>query len=319
MQSKRLMSTGFAAIALLGAGCAGEAAAPSPFDAGPATLTIHLTDAPGDVLEAWVTIDQVYLQGTGGRVVLRDEPYTVDLATLENTSTVLLEDVEVPDGNYGQLRFVVSGACLVVDDNVDGQDPVETRVYATSQDYAGCPEGTEVYGELRTPSFSTSGLKVTLPEGGLTLLPGGSMNLLVDFNVAESFGHQAGNSGAWVMHPVIRATSVTTERPVSVTLALGEGVTLPTDVTLAAFSAALSTNGGEPVILPFEDPDEDGIFTASFGFMAEGSYELQLTWDDATTGIATITTTPELPYAFDVPGEAMPIAITITGWAPPST
>jgi hypothetical protein len=135
----------------------------------------------------------------------------------------------------------------------------------------------------------------------------------VDFDVSESFGHQAGNSGAWVMHPVIRATSVTTERPVSVTLALGDGVTLPTGVTLAAFSAALSTNGGDPVDVQFEDPDADGIFTASFGFVSEGEYQLQLTWDAEGTGIATITTTPELPYTFTVPGETMPIAFTITG------
>lgn len=64
-----------------------------------------------------------------------------------------------------------------------------------------------VDGVLQTPSFDQSGLKVNLPQGELEL-EGESTTWLVDFDVAESFGQEAGGSGQWVMNPVITGTAV---------------------------------------------------------------------------------------------------------------
>jgi hypothetical protein len=55
------------------------------------------------------------------------------------------------------------------------------------------------------PSFGTSGLKVKLP-GDLLVVDDDDHVILVDFDAAQSFGQVAGNSGQWVMHPVITAS-----------------------------------------------------------------------------------------------------------------
>ena len=176
-----------------------------------ARLSILLTDAPGDVLEAVVTIDQIYLQGgsadaeeeapEGSRLNLLSAPVTVDLLTLADEWMTLVGDAEIPAGHYGQLRFVVSGAYLRVEE-AEGD-----RIYATSSDYEGLPEGAEVGGNLQTPSFLNSGLKVSF-QGGLTVE--GETAILVDFDVSESFGKQAGNN-LWVMHPVLKGSIVEPE------------------------------------------------------------------------------------------------------------
>jgi hypothetical protein len=66
-----------------------------------------------------------------------------------------------------------------------------------------------VTGDLQMPSFAQSGLKVNLPGDAITVEGDDQRILLVDFDVSKSFGHQAGNSGKWVMHPVITATDMT--------------------------------------------------------------------------------------------------------------
>ncbi len=170
---------------------------------GSSRVTVLLTDAPGDILEAVVTIDQIYLQGgaaddaEGGRLVLLDEPVTVDLLTLADEWMTLVEGVEIPEGQYNQLRFVISGAYLRVE-----QDEGD-KVYASSPDYDGLPPDTEVGGNLLMPGFDASGLKVIFP-GGLVFED--EVSVLVDFDVAESFGQQAGQSGMWVMHPVLKGS-----------------------------------------------------------------------------------------------------------------
>lgn len=169
---------------------------------GSGKLSILLTDAPGDVKAAVVTISEIYLQGSSGRVVLMNTPVTTDLLTLANTTTQLVKDATVPAGRYAQLRFVVTGGYLEVENASGG-----TSTYASSPDYAGLPNGAPVDGALRMPGEAQSGLKVNLPGDALTLTSDGKI-LLVDFDVSQSFGHAAGASGEWVMHPVLTATEV---------------------------------------------------------------------------------------------------------------
>jgi hypothetical protein len=182
---------------------------------GDSSLTVFLTDAPGDVKAAVVTISEIYLQGGGDddtdegalddedddRVVLASEAQTVDLLTLAASTMTLASGVDVPSRRYGQLRFVVTGGYLEVE-NEDGS----TGIFASSADYEGLPAGAVVAGELRMPSFGQSGLKVNLPADALDLEDEEAF-LLVDFDVAQSFGHETG-SGTWVMHPVVTGTRV---------------------------------------------------------------------------------------------------------------
>src|SRR5690606_22259855 len=98
-------------------------------------------------------------------------------------------------------RLVISGGFIEVEEE-DGS----FSVYASSDDYAA-EHGVAADGRLQMPSFSTSGLKITLPNEAAEI-EGDQNVVLIDFDVSQSFGRQAGNSGMWVMHPVIHATSL---------------------------------------------------------------------------------------------------------------
>jgi hypothetical protein len=169
-------------------------------------ITVQLTDAPGDVLKAVVTIERIYLQPgddsteLSGRVILRDEPITIDLLTLVDSLHPLITEMAVPAQTYGQLRFVISGGFIEVE-TAGG-----TEIYASSPSYAGLPAGSTIAGSLIMPSWAQSGLKVQLPGDAVTVDVNGLLVLVVDFDVAQSFGAAAGMSGNWVMTPVIIAT-----------------------------------------------------------------------------------------------------------------
>ena len=165
-------------------------------------LSVLLTDAPGDVHSAVVTISSVYLQGgPGGRTVLVDSLFTTDLLTLANTTADLVKDVSVPAGSYGELRIVIDGGYI----EVEGEGG-STSIYASSPGYEGLPDDATPDGTLVMPSLAQSGLKVKFPGDARIVLDGEEAVLLVDFDVSESFGRQAGASGSWVMHPVILGT-----------------------------------------------------------------------------------------------------------------
>ena len=192
-------------------------------ESGAARLTIRMHDAPGDLAEAWVKVEEIYLQGnssadsTSGRVVLSDAATGwIELTDLTGSNFATLVSAEpVPAGNYSQLRFVVCEAYVVTDDG---------DVYATRD--AELPAGVTADGTLQVPSGCSSGIKVKLPNGGLDLESDATI-LSVDFDVSQSFGHQAGNSGRWVMHPVLTATEVGLAGGINGTVSVAQGVTLP--------------------------------------------------------------------------------------------
>jgi hypothetical protein len=166
-------------------------------------FSVMLKDAPGDVQHAVVTISEVDLVGSGGVQVLTATPATLDLLTLAADATALVQGVEVPSGSYQQLRFKITGACLAVENGIGGSD-----VYATDG-YDATPCGGEATGTLQAPSLAQSGLKVTMAGNGLELT-GPEKVVLVDFDVSQSFGHEA---SGWVMHPVVTGGALTTEPP----------------------------------------------------------------------------------------------------------
>jgi len=189
-----------------------------------AKLTIQLTDAPGDLKEAWVKIDRLVLQGTvAGDSSSSRQEFTptstgyVNLLTLAGGKLQdLVSGVTVKPGTYQQLRVVVKDAYVRTHDN---------RVFATSG--AQLPSGTTASGELVCPGCSQSGFKVNFP-GGVTIDPAGN-TLLIDFDVKQSFGHEAGKSGKFILKPVLHGIKTSTTQPGRITgsVALAQGVTLP--------------------------------------------------------------------------------------------
>jgi hypothetical protein len=165
-------------------------------------VSLALTDAPGDVAGVWVKIGEIYLQGGGdeGRTTLLGEADAdllelVELTQLAGTTLDLVSDVDIAAGNYGQLRFVIDGAVLETE---DGEVFTFNAVH---------PDGTPSTGSLTCPSCSQTGIKVLLP-GDVADLEAGAHLLVLDFDVSQSFGREAGGSGSWVMSPVIHTAEL---------------------------------------------------------------------------------------------------------------
>lgn len=264
-------------------------------------LSIRLTDAPGDISAAVVTVSEIYLQGDEGRVVLRDQDTTLNLVDLADATADMVNGAVVPQGTYTQLRFVITGAYISVE-----QEDGSQRVYATSPDYAGLPAGTTVDGNLQTPSFSTSGVKVILP-GDQLVLDTDQKILLVDFDVSESFGRQAGNSGQWVMSPVIKGADITTSGGLVVNATLAGGVT----ATLGAWNAQVTQDASVEQRL-LTDPELDGTFSANFGYLFPGTYSVTLVPPSGS-----FTSTPVLPVDQAVTsGANTTVGVTVDGYTP---
>jgi hypothetical protein len=278
-------------------------------------LSVLLTDAPGDFSAAVVTISSIYLQGhetednPGGRIVLLDDPVTTDLLTLVDDFETLVDDFVVPEGTYGQLRFVIDGAYIEV------ETATGVEVYATAG-YEEAP--AQVDGTLMCPSCAQSGIKVNF-VGGLTL-GDEDETIVVDFDVSETFGHEAGNSGKWIMHPSLKASSLEAIASLDVSLGLGSGVSLPVIgagvITLGDFRAELRGANADPnapgEIVVFTDADSDGTFEASFDNVVPGDYVIVL---NGPLGL-TFGTSPSLPMALSIDSDASATAdLTITSAA----
>jgi hypothetical protein len=266
---------------------------------GPSTAryTVELTDAAGPFKTAKVTISEVYLQGSGGKTTLSTTPTTVNLLDLQNATLDLVKDAEIPTGTYTELRLVITGGYVELEDG---------SIYASAPDYPGLPAGATVTGQLQMPSEAQSGLKVTLPGSALDVT-GPQKIVVLDFDVSQSFGQDAGNSGMWVMHPVIKGAEIAATGTVSVSLTLHDGVTLPQisgkQVTLADFSATL---GGETQAL-----DANGH--ASFQFLVPDTYPLYFTGPAGLTFTTDPVATSATPMQVVVPsGQSVSASAVIT-------
>jgi hypothetical protein len=255
--------------------------------------------ACGSFLAAGVTISQIYLQGQGGRTVLRDTPATVDLCNLAAETLALVDGVNVPSGTYNELRLVITGGFV--------QLASDGTVYATDG-YplpSGVPAAT---GSLQLPSWGTSGLKVDFAGGAVTL--GTEQRVwALDFDVEQSFGRAAGASGQWVMGPIVKLADLSFTGSVEVKLVLGSGVTLPTiggtALTLGDFSAT-ADNGTTSVTQAFDATSGSTTFYLPPSATA---YTISLVKPSSVT--VTATSAPDPPTATITEGAQAP-AVTFT-------
>lgn len=322
--SRKLLSTMALALMLPLAACDDGTGAE-----GPGTLSLLLTDAPGDFVSAIVTVDRVELVGDeDGIVVLRDDPFTEDLIALQNDAAEIVGPVTVPDGLYAQLRFIVSGGCLVVEGETP--DPADNMVYASS----GYTECGDADGTLQMPSFAQSGVKVNLP-GGAIQLSGEDQVLLLDWDVSQSYGRQAGNSGMWVMHPVIHAEDISLSGSVTVELTAadavvfpevdpdGEGGNDPRPATLADFQARLGFDEDNDdvldsqEVLAFTETATAGLYAATFLFVIpRDDYQVSVELMDGV--VFEFTVDPDSPQTVVLPsGGTATVSFEVTSPAPP--
>lgn len=271
---------------------------------GDASLSILLTDAPGDVSQAVVMIEDIQLVGgeDGPISLMTGGPWVGDLTELENEFATLVDGSVVPKGTYGQLRFIIPEACIGIETEGGTNDSDEVYVSAGATSVA-C-EGTEV-GTLQMPSLAQTGIKVVF-QGALELLSD-QMVWLVDFDVEESFGQLAGMSGMWVMDPTIHGADFTFTGSVELTVELDDGVALPGGVSFENFDATLG--GGPPVALA----TDGDVGTATFLYVIPGTYDLDLT----SGAVTSFTTAETLPYEVTVGSDGEEaVTLTITGITP---
>jgi Domain of unknown function (DUF4382) len=299
-RNRRLIGVSLTALAALAlAGC-GNTQGPS----GTTSLSVVLKDAPGDLQKAVVTISEIDLVGSGGVQVLMQTPTTTDLLTLATNTATLVQGAEVPSGTYTELRFKITGACIAVD---NGAQP--SLIYATTgYDATQCGSGTP--GLLQAPSYAQSGLKVTMAANALALT-GTQKILLVDFDVSQSFGQQAGGSGGWVMHPVVTGGDIQATGSLHTSVQLGSGVTLPNAATLDQLSAVLVSGASDTVgVVALSDSAGTPVFTADFTFLTPASYTLSL---KLPSTVASVTTNPATPEAVTITsGQQTTAALTVT-------
>ncbi|BDG01407.1 DUF4382 domain-containing protein [Anaeromyxobacter oryzae] len=295
MNRNRILVGAALALAALG-GCGGSAQT--------GKISVLLKDAPAAFSAAVVTITEVDLVGSGGTTVLSTTKTTTDLLKLANDTALLVDGAVVPVGTYSQLRFVITG----------GYVEVGGVLYASSPTYEGLPEGAVVGGTLRMPSFAESGLKIDLPAGAATVGTAAKV-VLVDFDVSQSFGQDAGASGAWVMHPVVQATELQLTGDVATTLALAPGVTLPAGKTLADFEAVLTPGaGGDGTTVPLA-ADASGVYGVTFKYLLPGAYTLTFSGPSGVT----FATSPAVPATVTVSSgqvTAAPFLVTSVAAAP---
>lgn len=262
---------------------------------GNARLSVLLTDAPGDLEKAVVTISEIYLKGEGGRVVLSDTAVTVDLLTLANDVRELVRSAVIPAGHYSELRMVITGG-YVEAENADGS----TSIFASSPSYAGLPDGATVAGALQMPSFAQSGLKVKFGQAEDFTIDDGETTLLLDFDVSQSFGKEAGNAGKWVMRPVVKGARVMEAARITVKLRPDAALALPTiggvALTLADFRAEVTPAGGGAESRPFALEAGDDEWEAEFRYLLPGSYTVTLV---GPAGVS-FTAAPVLPVTVSV-------------------
>lgn len=163
----------------------------------PGKLVVKVTDDPFNISyveSATVTITKIEIRKAGENkadtfIVLSEVPVTFDLLNLRNGVTQELLNLEIPQGDYDQIRLYVDQASLKIKDQ-----PLSYNV--------------------KVPSGKQTGIKIKINpiiriEGGLT------SELLLDFDLSRSFvmrgnlAHSAGVNG-FIFKPCIRATNNST-------------------------------------------------------------------------------------------------------------
>jgi hypothetical protein len=252
-----------AATAIIFAGCGGGGDAPGIPDGGAdgdvattADVRVLLTDAPvADLSEVWVNILRVELvTADEGPTVVLDSgelPAMFELLSLA-ADPVELGIIEAPVGVYDQVRLVLAadGHVLVDADGVEHA--------------------------LRVPSGAQTGVKVNFPADGFTVTEG-QTTLLLDFLAGPSV-HMAGQSGQWIMRPVIHGSRFGADLPefggIEGTVAYEDG------------SIPQALDGNPPaVFLDGDDAENIAEIDTETGAFAipslrAGEYELEVGWLD---------------------------------------
>ena len=159
---------------------------------GKAHLKVKLTDAPGDYQQVNIDVQGLRIHYTpaesdsaesdtaesdheGKWIDLPFEPMNVNLLELTNGVDTLLAEADLEPGHYKELRLMLGSDNTVMVDS-------------TLQD-------------LKVPSGQQSGYKIKFHTD---LEAGEEIEVTIDFDAGRSV-HKAGNSGKYILKPVLKA------------------------------------------------------------------------------------------------------------------
>ena len=252
---------GLLLFAVLAGGCSGGGSGPSP--ASPTgTVTTQLSDPANQCSDqyshVYVTVSDVQAStsgsGGGGFVGLTPglstHPLQVDLLSAPSAECFLAElgvTSGLPAGNYQQIRFILvtngaSGITLAngATNQCGGSSGPWNCVFQT---------GSSTPDELSLPSEAQTGMKIPpgqINSGGIKLASGKSVDIDIDFNACASVV-EAGNSGAFLLKPTLRAGEVGTSPLIAgtVVLATASGpVVTPSGTTVSNANVWLEQEPG---------------------------------------------------------------------------
>jgi hypothetical protein len=154
------------------------------------TLSVRLTDAPGDYEKVNITFSEVSAHIDGDWVTVRNEPLTVDLLEWNNGKSLVLGTAEVPAGKYTQIRLIIDDANVV---------------------YKGQTRSVTV------PSGAQSGLKLL---ANFDVLVGSTYEMVVDFDAQRSIvatGPRE-NPNGFLLKPTVRVAPLAISGSISGTI-----------------------------------------------------------------------------------------------------
>lgn len=162
-------------------------------------IKVRLVDAPGDYKEVNIDVRDIMIKNTTdsgdqGWVSIGNTPTggkIYNLLDLTGGVSLMLTDTLIPSAYLGQVRLLLGDKNTVM-----------------------LKDGT--IQSLSTPSAQQSGLKLKVNQ---TLLGGVSYDFLLDFDVNRSIVVQAGASGKYNLHPVVRVTTAATSGVIKGTIA----------------------------------------------------------------------------------------------------
>ena len=245
-----------AALAACGGGSGGSVA-----ESG--TLRLALTDAPSCGYDKVnITVEKVRVHQSsnandsdaGWAEVVLNPARRIDLLNLQNGILDELGQVPLPTGKYTQLRMILA-------DNTGSNPPANSVVLTGTVSPA-----TEV--ALKTPSGQQSGVKANI---NIDIAANKLADFVIDFDACKSVV-VAGNSGQYLLKPVVRVT------PRYISAVAGFVSTQISGST----TVSVQQNG---VVIKATAPDSNGKFLLQP--VAPGLYTLVLTAPGRATSVIT--------------------------------
>ena len=190
----------FLSVLLSLTACGGGGSGSSSSDG---TLSLQLTDATtNDYKAVYVTISKVKVcvddenEGEENSWLVVAEPGgTYNLLDLVNGVQEYLGITELEAGQYTQMR-------LMIGSTADG----ELNILGENHPYANyVVDNSDAYHELKVPSGVQTGIKLV---SGFSIYENQTTELILDFDASRSVV-KAGNSGNWLLKPVIKVVGTT--------------------------------------------------------------------------------------------------------------